>query len=325
MFVGHTIVNPTGLKITKLEKITGHFIKDSITDSTRRSYSTGQSTYLSFCGRFNLTPLPASEQQLILFSADMSQQLSFATIRSYLSAVRFLHTSNGHGDPLAGKLQLDILLRGVRRNKPENKDRRLPITPIMEKMYTDPNKYENKLSWAVCCLGFFGFLHSGEFTSPARQYDPSWHISIQDISVDSMSNPTMLQVAIKGSKTDQLQQEVNIIVGRTSLHICPVKLVLAYVACRGFKSGPLFCHKDGSPLTRDQLVNSLRVALAATGVDFKKFSGHSFRIGAATTAAARGVADSTIQTLGRWKSESFKRYIRMPKSELAAISDKLIT
>ena len=29
------------------------------------------------------------------------------------------------------------------------------------------------------------------------------------------------------------------------------------------------------------------------------------------TAAARGMADSTIQTLGRWKSESFKRYIRM--------------
>ena len=61
----------TQLAVTKLEKITSHFIKDSITDSTRRSYSRCQSTYLAFCGRFNLQPLPVLEQQLILFSADL--------------------------------------------------------------------------------------------------------------------------------------------------------------------------------------------------------------------------------------------------------------
>ena len=360
-FMGHPSENPTRLEIRELERIAGHLIKDSIADSTRRSYCTGQSAYLSFCSRFNLNPLPASEQQLILFTADMSQRLAFATIRAYLSAVRFLHISNGHGDPLAGKLQLDLLLRGVRRNKPGNKDKRLPVTPlILEKMYgildRDPGKYENKLLWAACCIGFFGFLRSGEFTSSSSQYDPLWHLSIHDISVDSITNPAVLQVTIKGSKTDQLRQGVNIIVGRTRSQICPMKSVLAYIACRGFKPGPLFCHRDGSPLTREQLVSNLRVAsypgpipsfsmfhadieklgigpgyevnlratLATAGVQHQNFSGHSFRIGAATTAAARGVADSTIQTLGRWKSDSFKHYIRMQKSELASISDKLI-
>ena len=141
----------------------------------------------------------------------------------------------------------------------------------------------------------------------------------------SSVNPSLLQIGIKGSKTDQLRQGCCITVGRTGSHICPVKSVLAYIACRGFRPGPLFCHRDNSPLTREQLVNNLRSVLATTGVDFQKFSGHSFRIGAATTAAARGIADSTIQTLGRWKSESFKRYIRMHKSELAAISEKLVT
>ena len=52
--------------------------------------------------------------------------------------------------------------------------------------------------------------------------------------VDSTTNPTWLQKTIKGSKMDQLRQGVNIMVGWTSSHICPVRSVLAYVAYRGF-------------------------------------------------------------------------------------------
>ena len=328
--MGHTSEDSARLEIRELEKIASRLVRASIADSTRRVYATGQSTYLSFCGKFNLNPLPASEQQLILFTADMSQRLAPSTIRSYLSAVRFLHVSNGHRDPLAGTLQLDLMLRGVRRSKPGKKDNRLPITPfILEKVYEvlnrNPGDYENNLLWAACCLGFFGFLRSGEFTTPSRDYDPSWHLSVRDITVDSTSNPTWLQVTIKGSKTDQLRQGANIVVGRTGSHICLVKAVLAYMARRGFDRGPLFQHQDGSPLTREQLVSSLRDTLSAAGVEYHRFSGHSFRIGAATTAAAKGVEDSTIQTLGRWRSDSFKRYIRMPKSELASYSSKLLS
>ena len=138
-------------------------------------------------------------------------------------------------------------------------------------------------------------------------------MSVQDISVDSITNPPGYQELTNCGS-------VNIVVGRTSSHICLVKSVLAYVACKGFGHAPLFRHKDGSPLTREQLVSG-----SAAGVECHRFSGHSFGIGAATTAAARGVADSTIQDLGRWKSESYKGYMRMPKSELASFSCKLIS
>ena len=54
-----------------------------------------------------------------------------------------------------------------------------------------------------------------------------------------------------------------------------------------------------------------------------KYSGHSFRIGAATTAAAVGVEDSMIKTLGRWKSAAYLAYVRIPWKRLAAVSARL--
>lgn len=96
--------------------------------------------------------------------------------------------------------------------------------------------------------------------------------------------------------------------------------MLRYLAVRGFSSGPLFCWQDGSPLTQPAFTDNLRTLLQLAGVDPSHYSGHSFRIGAATTAAANGLSDATIQLLGRWQSDSFVRYVRPPRTDLAKLS-----
>ena len=58
-------------------------------------------------------------------------------------------------------------------------------------------------------------------------------------------------------------------------------------------------------------------ALELAGVEASNFNGHSFRIGAASTAAANGMEDSLIKTLGRWESDAYLRYIKIPREELA--------
>eukprot|EP00731_Ephydatia_muelleri_P020051 Em0012g876a len=63
--------------------------------------------------------------------------------------------------------------------------------------------------------------------------------------------------------------------------------------------------------------------LTKAGIDRSSYAGHSFRIGAATSAAAAGVEDSMIQTLGRWKSSAYLVYVRVPRERLAAISTRL--
>ena len=102
--------------------------------------------------------------------------------------------------------------------------------------------------------------------------------------------------------------------------LCPVAALLSYLVVRG---GPLFQFKDGCGLTRPYLVTALRKALSMVGFKPEACAGHSFRIGAATTAAACGVPVEIIKTLGRWKSQPYQLYVRMPTEQLSAISKEL--
>ena len=62
-------------------------------------------------------------------------------------------------------------------------------------------------------------------------------------------------------------------------------------------------------MSRDTFVQPLKEILLHIGYDTNKFSGHSFRIGAATAAAA-AVEDHVIYELSRWSSDCYNRYIR---------------
>ena len=154
-------------------------------------------------------------------------------------------------------------------------------------------------------------------------FDPAANLTPGDVSVDSRENPRIVSVTIKQSKTDPFRQGTVIYLGCTGNILCPVAAVLAYLVRRGPQQGPLFLFSDGTPLSRQRLVAKLRQALSACGFDCNIYAGHSFRIGAATTAAAKSVEDSTIRTLGRWRSDAYQRYIRLDSCTLAGMSRTL--
>lgn len=164
----------------------------------------------------------------------------------------------------------------------------------------------------------------GEITVPSDgAYDPASHLSFRDVAIGNPSEPTMVQIHLRQSKTDQFRQGVDVFVGRTWDDLCPVAAVLAYLAVRGASPGPLFRFRDGRYLTRERFVARVRQALDTLGLDSRQYAGHSFRIGAATTAASCGIEDSVIKTLGRWHSSAFLTYIRTPRNQLASISRRL--
>ena len=140
------------------------------------------------------------------------------------------------------------------------------------------------------------------------------------VTLDSRSAPQIAQLNIKASKTDPFQHGVSIFLGKTGNRLCPVAALAAYLAIRGNQPGPFFQFRDGRPLSRERFAIKVREALTEAGLEASKFTGHSFRIGAATTAAARGVEDSLIKTLGRWESSA---YVRIPRERLAGLSTVL--
>ena len=132
-----------------------------------------------------------------------------------------------------------------------------------------------------------------------------------DVAVNSRERPTMVRIHLKRSKCDQIGAGADIILGKTGLPLCPVTAILEYIEVRGSASGLFFWRSDTQPALKAWIVEQLRGILSAVGLPQQDYAGHSFRIGAATTAALAGVEDSTIQTLGRWHSTAYLQYIRM--------------
>lgn len=277
--------------------------------------------------------LPLTEETLCRFVAYLfSAKLSHQSIRSYLSAVRHLQIASGLPDPaLSSFVRLQYVLKGVQReNRPRRREARMPVTPeVLRAVYTtwsrESHDFDRVMLWAAFCLGFFGFMRAGEFTCPSLEAYDSLKLSVADVAVDSHTSPSKLTVFLKQSKTDPFGAGVTLHLGTTGDTLCPVRAMLGYLAIRPQSAGPLFIFRDGATLSRPRLAQSLHQALRSAGIDDTNFSGHSFRIGAATTAARAGLSDSLIQTLGRWKSSAYTLYIRTPHQTLTAVSATLVS
>ena len=239
-----------------------------------------------------------------------SRNLAPSSVSAYIAAVRSWHIDLGAPDPTRGATRLARLLRGIRRSRSSPALTRLPVTNrLMTVLHSALSAltFDHVMFWAACCTAFFGFLRVSEFTCSGL-YVPSRHLSLADITWDVAGH---FRLCVKSSKTDQFHRGCTILLGPSGRQICPVTALYRYLVIRGSSPGPLFVCASGVPLS-PSLVNAwLRSILKAAGVP-GNYSSHSFRIGAATSAALAGVPDHVIKLLGRWSSDCYLRYIRTP-------------
>lgn len=128
------------------------------------------------------------------------------------------------------------------------------------------------------------------------KFDPEGLLCEGDVALDDLQNLAVVQVHIKASKTDPFRLAVFVLSAKltiTSAEWQPLLPTWLYVA-------ELTANSSGLPLSREAFVKCIWKALSASGMDISGYSDHSFRIRGATAAAAAGLEDPLIKTLGRW-------------------------
>ena len=71
-----------------------------------------------------------------------------------------------------------------------------------------PNDYHSIMVWAACCTAFFGFFWCSEFTVPSLQeFDQEVHLTIINIAIDKIVEPSVVHVTIKQLIPDPFDQE----------------------------------------------------------------------------------------------------------------------
>ena len=120
------------MELGKVEAALCRFYECGLASSTRKSYSSGQKRFLSFCKEFQFSPIPPSEHTIMLFISKLGMDgLAMATIKSNLSSIRQLLIDAGISSPVIYTPRVELVIRGIKRAKvglSDGKDSRLSIT-----------------------------------------------------------------------------------------------------------------------------------------------------------------------------------------------------
>ena len=302
------------------------YLHNALAVNTVATYRSGWSSYTRFCETYNVPRLPATQAKLIYYFTHLANRLILhSTMKVYLSAIAYHSQLLGFPLDLDHMHQLHYLLMGIRRVQGSRltKPQRLPISlHHLSALHTFlANRFiphDARMLWAACTAAFFGLLRSSEYTSPSSDTQlPSTLLRSHLTFAADYSHATL---HLPFSKTDQFGRGASVQLFTLQSYLCPVSALAHYIAARRQTSGPLFIFCDGTFLTRNDIYNILREAFPTQA----NINTHSFRIGGATALSIAGVPEYVIQILGRWSSDSFLRYIRIPNQTLRGFQNRMV-
>ncbi|XP_062570433.1 uncharacterized protein LOC134232478 isoform X2 [Saccostrea cucullata] len=321
---GQVTVESPCRNLQNLKEVSQFLMDNALTNGTRNSYQRAKLAYEEFLEVHfpGTVTFPIHVEHLVLFISNCYQKgLAPQTVCTYLSALAHFSKMKGHVDPTQNFV-IKRTIQGFQKLK-SRADVRMPITPsILQKLVNSlylctSSFYEKCLFKAMFLLAFHAFLRIGEITSTTKS---STVLPLAAIQLEKYPNakPKEMTLTLTNFKHHQGKPPVTfqIAADTEKPETCAVLAMFDYLHVRGEEDGPLFMLRDHSPITRHMFNEQLKISLTFLGYDTKIYKGHSFRIGAASWAKSKGVSDDQIQLLGRWKSEAFRRYIRIPLLKL---------
>ena len=204
-------------------------------------------------------------------------------------------------------------MQGLVNLSPKNTSSTLmPITRtvlhniILALMKTYLSTYHKIMYKALFLLSYYACARSGEMVVSATDEHT---IKLKNVQAFNALFGKTFKISFETYKhsngpTDTILQPI------PGNNFCPVASLSTYMDIRGVKAGPLFLNSSGTPLTREEYSQKLKLCASIANLPVNRINTHSFRIGRATQLASENASDATIRQVGRWKSSAFRSYIK---------------
>ena len=353
MFSGNSISVPQEwLASHSFQTLLGNVVDNlqaSLSVETWSNYNTAVNN-LRRCSEYLSIPmdLPLSVTQVILYVAFLIKIRGVlpGTVSSYLSGLRMAHWAKGFltptlkspivGQILTGASNLNKMRQEVVR-KPHRRAMTIPLLLLLHQkiVRSEWTDYKKDQVWCLSVVAFFGAFRLGELLSKAAGHFDGLHTLLaKDVSFQTLShagNPLRLaRIHVKSPKVDRIGNgdDVEVFsIGGTIF--CPVKALEKYKEIAKEEGNfdpdlPFFRKESGANYTRDDFNADLR-AMFQSDMNYKKEGiwGHSFRAGVSSHMDRWGFTGEEIKGWGRWSSEAYKRYCRLPTLARRRLSHKI--
>lgn len=318
-----------GLAAVSLWHKAGLLIHQSLASDSKTVYNTGVRHLRNYLVEMNPhLQYPFTDQDWVLFYTWLTERVSPDSASSYLSHVVYaFETSAGIPRPDWKRFPLlERAKKGARRAAPKNRKRKHPVTyslacRMVDNVRIRPDtvtELSGMLIFIVILLvGISGWFRLGELIPKSKKTHPEKLIRRGQITIFRTPGMTpYMRIWLFRSKGDTLNEGVPIYIpGNSEVpRHCPLLWMEALLRVTDgpnvTSATPIFVFPNGTLVLKAPFVKWLRRQLRILGLDVSLFAGHSLRIGAAVSAARRGLSDDLIKRLGRWKSDAYLLYVK---------------
>ena len=267
---------------------------------------------------FSLCCLPASTDDLILFTELMALTCGYDHIKAVIGSIGFLHKL--FDLPFdRDSFRLRLTLQSLKRKLARAPLQAMPITIThLKEMYKHINvdNPEDLAVWCSILVGFFGLLRKKNLVPEnLLDVDPAKILTVGNFIVDKERGVALVYIPF--SKTNQFGQRNLVIplVKNGCKALDPIyHLDLLFTRTGAPHYSPAFSYKAGNAtrsVNYKTFTTKLKNLLSKAGFSPERFSGHSLRRGGATWLYACGGSILQIQSSGDWQPSTWTKYIHI--------------
>lgn len=263
-------------------------IDGALAAETVRALRNDGRRFATWCAARGMAALPTTPETLRAYILEAGSTLAVATVRRHVASIAHLHRAAGLPDP--AKIEaVRLTLRALARAKGTRQRQAAALTEAGVAAIlatTRPTTLLSLRDRALVLVSRDLLARRGELVA----------LRLEDLARGADGSATVL---IRRSKTDQEGAGAVAWLSPRAL-----RAVDAWLAAAGVAEGLLFrslkSGRAGGPLPARDVARRLKVLAARAGLDARRVSGHSARVGMAQDLVAAGAELPAVMQAGRW-------------------------